>query len=64
MFRRKRKPNILTDEVIAIELKKSEERKEESRKELIAARETVSVLNQIRTENHIVKDLREVFGGR
>ena len=64
MFRRKKKHNTPTYEVIAEELKKSEEQKEDSERELRRAKETVSVLNRIREENHIVIDLREVFGGR
>lgn len=64
MFRRKRKPETLSDKEIAYELAVSEEEKIESEKELAKARDTVSVLNEIRKENHIVHDLREVFGGR
>lgn len=64
MFRRKRKPETLSDKEIAQELAISENQKIDSEEELKKARETVSVLNAIRKENHIVHDLREVFGGR
>ena len=64
MFRRKKKPETLSDEVIAEEIKKAEDQKDASRETLKEARQTVSVLNRIREENHIVKDLREVLGGR
>jgi uncharacterized membrane-anchored protein YhcB (DUF1043 family) len=65
MFNRKKKnEQFPTDEAIAEELKKSEDRLDESRRELIEAHRTASVLHQIREKNHIVHDLREVFGGR
>lgn len=64
MFLRKKKHNTLPDKVIAENIQKSEEQLEDSRKGLIQARETVSVLNEIRKQNHIVVDLREVFSGR
>lgn len=64
MFRRKKKHNTPSDKVIAEEIQKSVKQREHSERELHQARETVSVLNRIREENHIVIDLREVFGGR
>lgn len=63
MFRRKRKPKPLTEKEIDHVIAISEDQKYESSKELETARETVSILNRIREENHIVHDLREVFGG-
>lgn len=41
----------------------SEKEKNQSRAELTAAVEVVRILKQIRAENHIVSDLRKVFGG-
>lgn len=41
----------------------SEVEKEKSQADLNAAYEIVSILKQIRKENHIVSDLRKVFGG-
>ena len=64
MFRRKKKHETLSDAVIAEEIRKTEEEKLKAEKEIHQARETISILNQIRKENHIVIDLREVFGGR
>lgn len=64
MFRRKRKPETLSQEEIEYEIALSENELYNSGKELERARETVSILNRIREQNHIVHDLREVFGGR
>lgn len=64
MFRRKKKHETLSDEQMAEVIQKTVEQKEHSEKELHQARETVSVLNLIREQNHIVIDLREVLGGR
>lgn len=64
MFHRKKKgdkrPSYDMAEVIA----HSENQKQESRKELHEANEVASILRQIREDNHIVINLREVFGGR
>ena len=63
IFRRK-KNNHPSDEHMASEIKKSEDRLNDSRKELETAKEAESILRQIRQDNHIVINLREVFGGR
>ena len=63
MFRRK-KNNHPSDEHMENEIKKSEERLEDSRKDLEQAKEAASILKQIRMKNHIVVNLREVRGGR
>lgn len=64
MFRRKKKHESLTDKVIAEGIQKSEDQKVDSAKEIVRAQETVSILKRMHEENHIVIDLREVFGGR
>ena len=63
MFHRKKKHNTPSDKEMAAEIEKTVEQRKQSERELKQARETVSVLNRIREENHIVIDLREVFGG-
>ena len=63
MFRRK-KNNHPSDEHMASEIKKSEDRLNDSKNELAAAKEAATILRQIRQDNHIVINLREVFGGR
>lgn len=65
MLRRKRnKRQHPSDEIMQREIQKSEEQRDQSAKELVAAKKTASLLQQIREQNHIVHDLREVFGGR
>ena len=63
MFRRK-KNNHPSHEHLGVEIKKSEDQLESSRKDLDEAKEAASILREIRMENHIVINLREVLGGR
>ena len=63
MFRRRRNNRLSLDNM-AEEIKKSEIQRDSSRELLKEAKESASVLNRIREENHIVMNLREVFGGR
>lgn len=62
MFNRKRREKAPSDKELDHMIALSENQKIESRKELSFAREVVDVLNEIRRENHIIKDLRKVFG--
>lgn len=63
MFNRKNKEQLPSEEEMKRHLKRSEDQKEESGKELINANNWASVLHKIREENHIILDLKEVFGG-
>lgn len=62
MFRKKRE-KALPEETLQEMVAESEKQKLESRAELHRAREVIKVLNDIREQNHIVSDLRKVFGG-
>lgn len=60
---RRHKPSPADLEHYKVLMEASEQQKQQSRRELIVAREFVEVLSKIREENHIVSDLRKVFGG-
>lgn len=62
--RKKRSREGPNDEVIAEGIKKSKDQLNESELMLVEAHKAASILKQIRQENHIVRDLREVLGGQ
>lgn len=62
--RKKRNREGPNDEVIAEGIKKSKDQLSESELMLVEAHKAASILKQIRQENHIVRDLREVLGGQ
>ena len=61
--KRRRRERELLHEVVQKMVDESEKQKVESRRTLSVAREVVVILNGIREKNHIVSDLRKVFGG-
>jgi len=64
MFSRKRMEQESLDKVIKQGIEESVKQREDSEKKLEAAIGTASSLRDIRLENHIVRNLREVLNGR